>query len=58
VSRYRYEVMSRASRFFGCVDFAFSDDPNLRPHHTYRVRMGTEAGHPQIARVFGEAGGG
>jgi hypothetical protein len=42
----------------GCVDFAFSDDPNLRPHHTYRVRMGTEAGHPQIARVFGEAGGG
>jgi ribonuclease HI len=54
VSRYRYEVMSRRSAFFECADFAYSEDPTLRPNHVYRVRMGTDEGYPQIARVFGE----
>jgi ribonuclease HI len=54
LSRYRYEVMSRASPFFRRMDFAFADDPVLRPHHTYSVRMGTDQGYPQIVRVFGE----
>jgi hypothetical protein len=36
------------------MDFAFSADPMLRPHHTYYVRMGTDQGYPQIIRVFGE----
>lgn len=56
VSRYRYEVMSRGSPFFGSIDFAFSDDPLLRAGHTYYVRMGTDAGYPQIVRCFGEKG--
>jgi ribonuclease HI len=54
LSRYRYEVMSRGSPFFECADFAYSEDPTLRPTHTYRVRMGTDKGYPQIVRVFGE----
>jgi ribonuclease HI len=54
LSRYRYEVMSRGSPFFGCIDFAFSENPMLRPNHTYYVRMGADQGYPQIARVFGE----
>ncbi|HEY2353779.1 MAG TPA: ribonuclease H [Gaiellaceae bacterium] len=54
LSRYRYEVMSRASPFFGAMDFAYSEDPRLRPHHTYEVRMGVEPGYPKIARVFRE----
>jgi len=57
LSRYRYEVMSRASPFFGLIDFAFSTDPMLRPHHTYHVRMGKDQGYPQIVRVFGEREG-
>jgi ribonuclease HI len=54
VSRYRYEVLSRHSPFVGCIDFAFSDNPMLRPTHTYHVRMGTDQGHPQIVKCFGE----
>jgi hypothetical protein len=54
LSRYRYEVMSRRSPFFGCIDFAFAEDPMLRPNHTYHVRMGTDQGHPQIVKCYGE----
>jgi len=27
INRYRYEVMSRRSPFYRCVEFAFSDNP-------------------------------
>jgi hypothetical protein len=50
VHRYRYEVMSRASRAFGNVDFAYSDDPTLRPGHTHYVTMGNEGELPWIAK--------
>lgn len=54
LSRYRYEVVSRGSPFFGCIDFAFSNDPTVRPGHTYFVRMGVDQGNPQIICVFRE----
>jgi ribonuclease HI len=54
VNRYRYEVMSRRSPFFRCVDFAFSDNPLLRPGHTYYVTMGHDSGYPQIAKCHRE----
>lgn len=54
VSRYRYEVISRRSPFYGCIDFAYSDNPMLRPNHTYYVRMGTDSGYPRIVRCLGE----
>jgi ribonuclease HI len=54
ISRYRYEVLSRSSPFYRRADFAFSDNPTLRPTHTYYVRMGTDQGYPQIIKCFGE----
>lgn len=54
VSRYRYEVVSRRSPFYGCVDFVYSDNPTLRPGHTYYVTMGTESGYPQIVKCHRE----
>jgi hypothetical protein len=54
VHRYRYEVMSRASPFFGNVDVAYSDDPTLRPGHTYYVTMGNDADLPWIVKCHRE----
>jgi ribonuclease HI len=55
LSRYRYEVVSRGSPFFGSIDFAYSDDPTLRPGHTYYVTMGKDAGNPQIVKCHWES---
>jgi len=54
VSRYRYEVMSRRSPFYGCVDFAYSKNPMMRPGHTYYVTMGMDVGYPQIVKCHRE----
>ena len=56
LSRYRYEVMSRGSPFFRCIDFAYSDDPTLRASHTYYVTMGKDNGNPEIVRCHREVG--
>jgi ribonuclease HI len=56
LNRYRYEVMSRRSQFRGCVDIAFSDDPLLRPGHSYFVTMGAEQGNPRIVKCHRETG--
>lgn len=50
VHRYRYEVMSKKSEFFGRVDFAFSDDVLMRPGRTYYVTMGKDPSYPIIAK--------
>jgi ribonuclease HI len=54
VSRYRYEVVSRNSEFRGRVDIAFSEDPMMRPGHTYFVTMGADQGSPQIIKCHRE----
>jgi hypothetical protein len=54
MNRYRYEVMSRRSPFYRCVDFAFSDNPMLRPGHNYHVTMSDDSGYPQIAKCHRE----
>ena len=54
VSRYRYEVMSRRSPYYGYGDFAFSENAMLRPNHTYYVTMGTSSGYPQIVKCHRE----
>jgi ribonuclease HI len=56
INRYRYEVMSRKSQFRGRVDVAFSDDPMLRPGHTYFVSMGADQGNPRIIKCYREIG--
>lgn len=49
--RYRYEVVSRASRFHLLVDIAFSDQP-MRAGHTYFVLMGAKTAAPRILKVY------
>jgi ribonuclease HI len=48
--KYRYEVMSPRSPFFGNVDIAYSDDALMRPGHVYRVSMGKDPKNPLIAK--------
>jgi hypothetical protein len=48
--KYRYEVMSPGSPFFGNIDFAYSDDALMRPGHVYRVSMGKDLKNPRIAK--------
>jgi ribonuclease HI len=52
--RYRCEVMSRKSPYYGCVDHLFSDDPSLKAGHSYRVRLNDDPKRPRIAKLFGE----
>jgi ribonuclease HI len=54
IHKYRYEVMSRRSPFFGNVDFAYSHDPLMRPGHTYRVTMNRDQSYPMIIKRHAE----
>ncbi len=51
--KYRYEVISRRSRFRGNVDFVFSKH-FLGPGRIYYVRFNTDTSNPQIIKVFRE----
>jgi ribonuclease HI len=50
LSKYRYEVVSPRSRFFGNLDFAYSRDHIMRSGHTYRVRMNEDSSFPMIRK--------
>lgn len=55
LNRYKYEVMSRRSEFYGNVDIIYSDaDIYLSAGHTYRVRLNDDTKAPRVIRVFGE----
>jgi ribonuclease HI len=56
IHKYRFEVMSRRSPFFGKVDIAYSHDPLMRPGHTYRVTMNKDQNNPMIAKRHAEVG--
>lgn len=51
--KYKYEVLSEDSRYFGKVDIAYSTIL-LRAHHSYRVRLGISARNPRIEELVGE----
>jgi ribonuclease HI len=53
ITRYRYEVMSRASDYFQKVDFLCSKE-TFRPGHRYSVRLNRDQGNPSIIKVFKE----
>jgi ribonuclease HI len=54
-NRYKYEVMSKASPFHGCVDVIYSDaDLVLSAGHTYHVRVNTETLRPRVVKLFRE----
>jgi ribonuclease HI len=50
LNKYRYEVMSPKSRFYGNVDIAHSENALMRPGHTYRVTMNADARYPMIVK--------
>jgi hypothetical protein len=53
--RFKYEVMSRKSRYYQRVDYIWDDSKSMmRPGHTYRVRVNRDTATPRIAKVFGE----
>ena len=51
--RYRYEVMSKASEYFGCVDFLVTN-LNVNPGHVYYVKMNTNQSNPGIDKIYKE----
>ena len=51
--RYRYEVMSTASPFYGKVDFVIST-AGLREGHVYSIRFNSDQDNPRINKVFRE----
>jgi ribonuclease HI len=55
VSKYKYEVISRASKLRGRVDIAFTAY-SLKPGHSYSVRFNRNNRNPSIAKVFREIG--
>jgi ribonuclease HI len=55
VWKYKYEVLSKASPFFGKVDWIYSSkDLLVRDGHHYHVRLNEDQSYPQIMRVFRE----
>jgi len=51
--KYKYEVISKHSRFRGNVDFIFSEH-FLSTGHTYYVRVNSDIRNPRIEKVFRE----
>lgn len=51
--RYRYEVMSKASEFFGAVDFLVTKE-NVNPGHIYYVKLNNDQNNPGIEKVYRE----
>jgi len=51
--KYKYEVMSKGSKYYGCVDSIFSS-LSMDPGHTYFVRVNNEQENPRVDKVFRE----
>ena len=55
MNRYRYEVVSRASEYFGRVDMIYSTaDVHLSAGHVYYVRVNDDTDAPRVVKVFRE----
>ena len=53
--RFKYEVMTKRSPYFGKVDYIWApQDTPLRAGHTYRVRVNRDTRAPRIAKVLAE----
>jgi ribonuclease HI len=50
-TRYRVEVISKRSRFFGCVDFVYSSEV-MRVGHEFLVRLNRDQQFPQVTAVY------
>jgi hypothetical protein len=55
LTRYRYEVISPDSPYFGNVDFIFAASTlDIRPGHHYVVRVNNNTMNPQIVELLQE----
>lgn len=55
MNRYKYEIVSRASEFRGCVDIIFScANIHLSAGHTYYVRFNDDTLSPRVVALFRE----
>lgn len=54
LSKYRYEVLSKRSNFFNCVDFIYSELHHLKAGHNYLVTFNKDANNPRILKVISE----
>ena len=57
MNRYKYEVVSKASPFYGRVDWIFSEpEIYLSAGHTYHVRVNNDQKAPRIRKLYREVG--
>lgn len=55
MNKYKYEVLSKASEFYRCVDIIYSGpDIHLSAGHTYHVRLNDDTARPRIVKCFRE----
>jgi hypothetical protein len=55
MNHYRYEIISKKSRFRACVDWTFADSETvLRAGHIYHVRFNDASRRPRIVNVCRE----
>ena len=52
-NKYRYEVMSKDSKYFQFADFVFSNE-EMRPYHQYLVTFNNVSNNPQILEKIEE----
>ncbi len=55
VFEYKYQILTRASPYFDCLDFACSTTP-LGAGHRYYVLMNADMANPMIVKAFREIG--
>lgn len=54
LSKYRYEIISKRSEYYGNVDFAYSEIHSLKAGHKYIVTFNINKNNPRILRVIRE----
>ncbi|HOW41925.1 MAG TPA: hypothetical protein PL123_15375 [Bacteroidales bacterium] len=54
LSKYRYEIISKGSVYYGNLDFAYSELHNLRAGHKYIVTFNKNSKNPRIIKVIKE----
>ena len=52
-SRYKYEVLSRRSKYYGNVDVIYSRE-DMRAGHHYLVSVNGDTANPRVTRVLRE----
>jgi ribonuclease HI len=54
LSKYRYEVISKYSIFYNCVDFIYSELHHLKAGHNYMVTFNKDSKNPRILKMLEE----